>query len=79
MVKKKIQEPKKDNSERWLLTYADLITLLMIFFVVMYAISNVDAKKYEELSQSLGGALNPTSLEIGVTEAESAQMSCLKC
>ena len=67
MARKKTQEAEKDNSERWLLTYSDLITLLMIFFVVMYAISNVDAKKYEILSQSLEGALNPTSLGSGVT------------
>lgn len=56
---KKHEEHEKDNSERWLLTYADLITLLMIFFVVMYAISNVDAQKYQMISQSLNGALEP--------------------
>jgi chemotaxis protein MotB len=58
-MKKKHSE-EKDNSERWLLTYSDLITLLMIFFVVMYAMSNVDAQKYQVLSQSLEGALNPS-------------------
>jgi chemotaxis protein MotB len=45
--------------ERWLLTYADMITLLLIFFVVMYALSNVDAQKFaaiaEALSRALGG------------------------
>lgn len=56
---KKHETHEKDNSERWLLTYSDLITLLMIFFVVMYAVSNVDAQKYKQLSQSLEGALNP--------------------
>lgn len=59
---KKHEEHEKDNSERWLLTYADLITLLMIFFVVMYAMSNVDAQKYQIISQSLNGALDPTGL-----------------
>lgn len=43
---------------RWLLTYADLITLLMAFFVVMYAMSSVDKKKYETLSASLKQALH---------------------
>ncbi len=59
---KKRDEHEKDNSERWLLTYSDLITLLMIFFVVMYAVSNVDAQKYKDLSKSLEGALNPAGL-----------------
>lgn len=59
---KKHEEHEKENSERWLLTYSDLITLLMIFFVIMYAMSNVDAQKYQVLSQSLEGALNPTGL-----------------
>lgn len=54
MAKKK---QKKENSERWLLTYSDLITLLMIFFVVMYSMSNVDTKKYDELASSLNGSL----------------------
>ncbi|QOX62929.1 OmpA family protein [Anoxybacterium hadale] len=62
MARKKKQEAEHDNSERWLLTYSDLITLLMIFFVVMYAMSNIDAQKYQILSQSLEGALNPAAL-----------------
>ena len=60
MARKKKHEGEHDNSERWLLTYSDLITLLMIFFVVMYAMSNVDAQKYEALAESLGTSLNPT-------------------
>ncbi len=43
---------KEPNHERWLLTYSDLITLLMIFFVIMYASGNVDAQKYKQLSDS---------------------------
>jgi chemotaxis protein MotB len=42
-----------ENHERWLITYADLITLLLIFFVIMYAMSKVDMQKYEILAQSL--------------------------
>lgn len=42
-----------ENHERWLLTYADLITLLMIFFVVLYAMSKIDQTKYEQLAVSL--------------------------
>jgi chemotaxis protein MotB len=46
------------GSLRWLLTYADMITLLLAFFVIMYAISKVDVKKYESLAVSLRGAFN---------------------
>ncbi|TJY41983.1 flagellar motor protein [Cohnella pontilimi] len=42
-----------ENHERWLITYADLITLLMIFFVVLYAMSQIDIKKYDALAQTL--------------------------
>lgn len=51
------QPEKKGNHERWLITYADLITLLMIFFIVMYTLSIVDAKKFQALSTSLTKAM----------------------
>lgn len=43
---------------RWLLTYSDLITLLMVFFVVMYAMSSIDKKKYQTMAVSLKQALH---------------------
>lgn len=43
---------------RWLLTYADLITLLMVFFVVLFAMANVDKQKYQALAGSLNQALH---------------------
>src|SRR5579883_1166227 len=53
----------KDNAERWLLTYADLITLLMVFFVLLFAMSNTDAKKFQELAGSLRRAFNVNVLQ----------------
>lgn len=47
----------QDNPDRWLLTYADLITLLLAFFVVMYSMSVMDAKKFGKVSQALHGIL----------------------
>ena len=41
------------NHERWLITYADLITLLLVFFIIMYAMSKVDVQKYAVLAQAL--------------------------
>ncbi|MCX6827263.1 MAG: OmpA family protein [candidate division Zixibacteria bacterium] len=46
-----------ENLERWLLTYADLITLLLAFFIVMYSMSKVDAKKFGRMSEALSGVL----------------------
>lgn len=46
-----------ENHERWLITYADLITLLMVFFVVLYAMSQIDASKFKTLSISLSTAM----------------------
>jgi chemotaxis protein MotB len=47
-----------DNGERWLLTYADLITLLMVFFVVLYSMSSADSSKFKAISVSLQQAFN---------------------
>jgi chemotaxis protein MotB len=44
----------RDNHERWLISYADFITLLFAFFVVMYAISSVNEGKYKVFGSSLG-------------------------
>ena len=51
-------EGPHENEERWLLTYADLITLLFVLFVVMYAISTTDARKFVALAQSVSAAFN---------------------
>ena len=47
-----------DNHERWLISYADFITLLFAFFVVMYAISSVNEGKYRVLSDTLVDAFS---------------------
>lgn len=58
------QKPKieKDTAERWLLTYADLMNLLLIFFIVLYAMSQVDVAKFNQLAQSLNMSLGNSSL-----------------
>jgi chemotaxis protein MotB len=57
MSKKKHEE--HENHERWLVSYADFITLLFAFFVVMYSISSVNVGKYRTVSESIKAALNP--------------------
>lgn len=43
----------QDNNDRWMITYADLITLLLIFFVILYAMSTIDQDKYGAVTGSL--------------------------
>lgn len=54
-----------ENLERWMISYADFITLLFAFFVVMYAISSVNEGKYRVLSDTLVEAFNeqPKSMQ----------------
>ncbi|MCL6456452.1 MAG: flagellar motor protein MotB [Gorillibacterium sp.] len=50
-----------ENHERWLITYSDLITLLLVFFIIMYSMSKVDMEKYNQLSQSLQFTFNKSN------------------
>lgn len=56
-MKRRRRTSGKSNLERWLLTYSDLITLLLIFFVVMYSLSSLNAKKFQEIAMSLSLAM----------------------
>ena len=64
MARKRRQE-EHENHERWLVSYADFITLLFAFFVVMYAVSSVNEGKYKVLSDSLTNAFSNTSGKAG--------------
>ncbi|MDI1351774.1 MAG: flagellar motor protein MotB, partial [bacterium] len=50
--------PEHIDSHRWIISYADFITLLFAFFVVMYAISSVNTSKYKSLSEGMKSAFN---------------------
>lgn len=52
-MKRRKNEEEHENLERWLITYADLITLLLAFFIMMYTFSKQDAQKYQEVSERL--------------------------
>lgn len=56
---KKHKHEEHENHERWLVSYADFITLLFAFFVVMYSVSSVNEGKFRTVSSSLKAALNP--------------------
>ncbi|MDH5479456.1 MAG: flagellar motor protein MotD [Nitrosomonas sp.] len=57
-------EETTENHERWLVSYADFITLLFAFFVVMYALSSVNEGKYRVLSRSLVNAFSTSASPI---------------
>lgn len=57
MARRKKHE-EHENHERWLVSYADFITLLFAFFVVMYAISSVNEGKYRVLSETLNAVFS---------------------
>lgn len=62
-------EEEHENHERWLITYADMITLLMVLFVVLFSIGQVDLAKFQalkhSLANSLGGPVKPNPVVSG--------------
>jgi chemotaxis protein MotB len=55
-----------DNHERWLVTYADMVTLLMVLFIVLFAMSQVDQKKFDALKAGLAAGFGQsTSIQDG--------------
>ena len=63
MARRKRHE-EHQNHEAWAIPYGDLITLLLAFFVVMYAISSVNEGKYRVLSDSLVAAFRGTPMTL---------------
>lgn len=66
MVRRPIEEDD-ENPDRWLVSYADFITLLFAFFVVMYSVSSVNQGKYKELSSSINNAFSKEKAKTDIT------------
>lgn len=78
-MKKKSRHEEHENHERWLLTYADLITLLLGLFVILYAMSKIDAARYAEMISALSGVFGGSRPSIvqgnsGIIEMPSAML-----
>ncbi len=71
--KRVVEEP--ENHDRWLVSYADFITLLFAFFVVMYSISSVNDGKFRVLSESLEHAFQRTELSLDPIQIGEIQRS----
>ncbi len=61
-MRRKSKHGQHENHERWLVSYADFITLLFAFFVVMFASSNADKGKAQQVSESVRKALEDDRL-----------------
>lgn len=65
-AKRQLPHEEHDNHERWLVTYADMVTLLMVLFIVMFAMSQVDQKKYDALKAGLAAGFGQSdSIQVG--------------
>src|SRR3954466_5702769 len=58
-------EEEHENEERWLVSLADMMTLLFCLFMVLFAISSVNTSKFEELQKSLHDAFSGAILDGG--------------
>lgn len=57
-------DDNRENHDRWLVSYADFITLLFAFFVVMYSLSSINEGKYRVLSDSLINAFRNVTVDV---------------
>ena len=60
---KKNYKDEEENLDRWLLTYSDLITLLLGLFVILYASSRIDIEKFKKFSVALGEKFGMSTIE----------------
>lgn len=71
-------EDDSHNRERWLISYADFITLLFAFFVVMYSVSSVNEGKYKVLSDTLTGVFNAPQRSLQPIEVGEEQTPAIR-
>ena len=58
------------NNERWLLTYADMITLLLALFIILFSISSISKVKFRVLAHEMSGGFNGTDADNGALPPE---------
>ena len=66
MARKK-RHPEHQNHERWLVSYADFITLLFAFFVVMFASSQTDKGKQQQMAESMKNAIEQNQIASAIS------------
>jgi chemotaxis protein MotB len=63
-MRRKKHRREHGGQERWLLTYSDLITLLLGLFVILYAMSKIDTKKYSQWVAAFGGVFGSSQVDM---------------
>ena len=63
------KESQNKHQERWLLTYSDLITLLLILFVLFYSMSSIDERIYEKVASALNSQFQKSDGNVGKEDA----------
>jgi chemotaxis protein MotB len=71
---KKHEEEEHENHERWLVSYADMVTLLMCLFIVLFAMSQVDKAKFAALSAGLSASFGAPITALPGTTPEAASV-----
>jgi chemotaxis protein MotB len=74
---KKHHEEEHENHERWLVSYADMVTLLMCLFIVLFAISQVDKAKFAQLSAGLSASFGAPITALPGTSPEGSVLDAL--
>ncbi len=65
---KHTENEAEESEERWLLTYSDMITLLLALFIILYSISTVDSKKFAEIAEKFGELLDNPAAHVTISD-----------
>jgi chemotaxis protein MotB len=71
---KKHEEEEHENHERWMVSYADMMTLLLVLFIVLYAMSQVDKAKFAALASGLSETFGSPITALPGTSPEAASV-----
>jgi chemotaxis protein MotB len=74
---KKHEEEEHENHERWMVSYADMMTLLLVLFIVLFAMSQVDKAKFAALAQGLSAHFGAPITALPGTTPESSVLDAL--
>src|SRR5690625_1511493 len=51
-MRRKSDEKKRKGSSRWMVTYSDMVTLILVFFILLFSMSRIDQLKFESITES---------------------------